>query len=154
LNVEWINPFIRAANHVLNETVSFDHAKLGQLQVDEAPYTTQDVTCMLGVSGVLSGSVFLGMSEEVAGVIIERMVGETLPVSDPLGESALGEVVNMISGSALRFLESAGYTCAITPPVVIRGRGATITTAAKKRVVVPMQYDQAMMHLAVSLQQG
>lgn len=154
MNVEWINPFIRAANHVLGETVAFEHAKLGQLQVEDAPYTTQDVTCMLGVSGVLSGSVLLGMPEGVAEVIIERMVGAPTPVSDPLGESALGEVVNMISGSALRFLESAGFTCAITPPVVIRGCGAIITTAARKRLVVPLHFTEAEMHLAVSLQES
>ncbi len=154
MNVEWINPFIRAANHVLGETVSFSPAELGQLLVEEIPYTTQDVTCMLGVSGVLSGSVLLGMPDSVASVIVERMVGQPTPVSDALGESALGEVVNMISGSALRFLESAGYTCTITPPVVIRGRGAVISTAAKKRIVVPMRYGDALMHLAVSLQQG
>jgi chemotaxis protein CheX len=154
LKVEWINPFIRAANHVLGEMVAFEHSQLGRIEMEETPYTTEEVTAMLGVSGVLSGSVLLGMTKEVAERIVERMVGETTPIEDLLGESALGEVVNMISGSALRFLESAGFSCNITPPVVIRGKGAVISTMERQRLVVPIQFPDAVFQLSVALRQA
>ncbi|MDA8345068.1 MAG: chemotaxis protein CheX [Thermaerobacter sp.] len=154
MKVEWINPFIRAANHVLGEMVSFEHPQLGRIEMEEKPYTTEEVTAMLGVSGVLSGSVLLGMTRDVAEQIVERMVGERTPIEDLLGESALGEVVNMISGSALRFLESAGYSCNITPPVVIRGQGAVVSTMERQRLVVPIHFPTAVFQLSVALRQA
>ncbi len=154
MKVEWINPFIRAANHVLGEMISFENPQLGRIEMEEKPYTTAEVTAMLGVSGVLSGSVLLGMTKDVAEQIVERMVGEPVDIGEVLGESALGEVVNMISGSALRFLEAAGYSCSITPPVVIRGKGAVISTLERQRLVVPIQFPTAELQLSVALRQA
>lgn len=154
MKVEWISPFIRAASHVLGEAVAFDRPQLGPIELQEKPYTTEEVTAMLGISGVLFGSVLLGMTDAVAQQIVDRMVGQSVPFNEQLGESALGEVLNMISGSALRFLESAGYACNITPPVVIRGKGAVVSTMERQRLVVPIQFPGAELLLSVALRQA
>jgi len=63
---------------------------------------------------------FLLSTEESAQSIVGVMLGEPVStVNDELALSAIGEIGNMITGNAAARLAQLGYTCNISPPVII-----------------------------------
>ena len=96
---------------------------------------------IIGVSGQLEGNVLYGFSEPTAKGIVAKMVGDAdWPIS-PMGLSALGEIVNMITGNAATQLASTGYVCDISPPVILEPRGSTITTTNPKQILVTFESE-------------
>lgn len=154
MKVDWVNPFIRASNHVLVEIAALERPHIGAFSVEDGPLSADEVTAMLSVDGKLAGNVLFTMSRASAEAIVERMVGQRLQIDDRLAESALGEMANMIAGYALGFLENVGLTCSITAPVVLRGDGTVVTMTPSARLVVPLSFPQAQMRLVVCLHES
>lgn len=86
--------------------------------------TQFDVSAVIGMSGDFAGTVALRMGEESARAVIAKFAGVSAPIDDPDFLDAIGELVNMIAGSAkARF---AGKELSISTPSVIVGRGHRI----------------------------
>lgn len=152
MKVEFINPFVAAAYYVLE---SETHAPLtkGELRLEEAHYTTDDVTTIVGVVGAVSGTVLYGTSERTAKQLASAMLGQRIAVFDKLVESAMGELGNMITGRASALLEEAGYACTITPPTLLIGRGTIIATTPFQRLVIPLITRFGEMTISVALKE-
>ena len=57
------------------------------------------------------------------------MVGEPISsINDELALSAIGEIGNMITGNAAARLAQLGYTCNISPPVIINPASSRFTS--------------------------
>lgn len=154
MKADWINPFIRASTSVLSQVADLHDARIGRISLEQTHYTSAAVTAMLGVNGMLQGTVLIGLTRESAEQLVERMSGVRVPIEDELSESAFGELANMICGSALAHLEDERYTCQITPPVVIYGLGTVIATTPHARLVVPIEFGPLEIRLSVSLQEA
>ena len=72
-----------------------------------------------------------GFSDEVSAEVVRRMIGENMDPRDPMALSALGEIANVITGNAATELAANGFTCDISPPVIIEPRGSTLTSCHK-----------------------
>ena len=152
--MEWVNPFIRAASHVLAQIAGLERPHVGGFSVEDGPFTTDDATAMLALHGRLAGAVLITMSGKSADFLVQRMAGAPIALDDRLAESALGELANMIAGYALGFLENQGLKCMITSPIVLRGAGSVVSLTPSGRLVVPLRFPEAEIRIAVSLHEA
>lgn len=152
MKADFINPFVAAAFHVLEAETGQPVTK-GELRLEEAHYTTNDITAVIGVVGKVSGTVLYGWSERTAKQIASVMIGQTIAVFDKLAESAVGEIGNMVTGRASALLEQAGYSCNISPPTLIIGRGTIISTSPFQRLVIPVNTKHGEISIAVALRE-
>ena len=152
MNVEFLNPFLVAIGDVLESELG-ETPRLGTLAAEESSFTSDDVTVLVGVTGMVEGIVFYGMSESTACRLAGAMMGTTVPVLDAMAESAIAELGNMIAGRAGAGLEEVGFSSRLAPPSLVRGRGALISTVQIRRLVVPVTTSKGeiRVHFALRL---
>jgi chemotaxis protein CheX len=113
-----------------------------------------DITAIIGVSGKLEGNVLYGFSDEVSSEVVKRMIGEDMDARDPMALSALGEIANVITGNAATELASNGFTCDISPPVIIEPRGSTLTSTVPKQILVTFKSDLGTLTARIGLSEN
>lgn len=81
---------------------------------------THDFRIQVGLTGQLSGQVAFGLNEDVALKMASAMMGGSpLAFLDAIGESAISELGNMISGNATSLMYNQGISVDITPPQLL-----------------------------------
>jgi chemotaxis protein CheX len=138
LQVRLVACYADAAAQVLALETGATVIRLG-LQVQKDPYTSDQVTAMIGVSGSLAGSVYLSMSESTALAVVGMMLGQTSTGLDELAQSGIAELVNVVAGAAGVGLSELGFTTSITPPLLLVGAGARLSSVEIQRLVVPLE---------------
>ena len=151
MKVEYINPFIVAANSVL-EMVLGNAPEKGNLAMQPATFTSQQCNIVCGVTGQAHGQVIYGMSLITADKVASTMLGQPIKTFDQLAASAIAELGNMISGHAMSKLSEGGYICDITPPTIIRGTNVKISTLSIPAIVIPLNMEQGELFITVGLQ--
>ena len=121
---EFVNPFLAPALTVWERELNRPLELTGATAVSSRN-TTDDITAVIGVTGKLRGSVLYEMSHDTAIAVASTMIGEPIVELDDMSMSALGELANMVTGNAATLLTQAGYTCDISPPVILAPRGVT-----------------------------
>lgn len=152
VRAEFLNPFIKAASQVLASEVQAQVQK-GTVSYREFYFTLQDVSVSIGVTGKVEGTVLYGMAEHTAKGIAAAMLGQNVPLFDHLAESAIAELGNMITGLASGELEAAGYSCTISPPTVITGRGTIISTLNIQGILLPLITQYGTLEITLALQE-
>lgn len=117
-----------------------------------ATFTSQQVTIVHGVVGMVEGSVLYGMSLVTAEKIASTMIGSPLMSFDDLANSAISELGDMVTGNAATYLSNAGYQCNITPPSVMRGANLRISTITPA-LVVPVNTVAGRLEINIALQE-
>jgi chemotaxis protein CheX len=150
MNVRFLNPFVEAAFEVLSIETGLTAAR-GELTLEKQAYITDDVTVMLSLVGDVEGIVFYSLSQTAALSLSSKMLGETMLTFDGLAQSGIAELGNVITGRASVKLADAGFEATISPPTLLCGRGATLSTLDFARIVVPLQLDcgNLVIHLAL-----
>ena len=150
MQVEFIEPFIRATFTVLSQVVDASPER-GQLSLrDGNTFTSQELSTLLGVSGHVEGVALYGMSQVTALKIASKMLGQELKEIDEMASSALSELANIITGNAATYLETSGIQCDITPPSLINGSGVQVTTLCPA-LVVPVSSEFGQIGINVAL---
>jgi chemotaxis protein CheX len=154
IRAEFVNPFLQAAYSVLRAELRMSDFGKGEITLQASSYTSEEVTVLVGVVGELQGVVLYSMSERTAKNMTSTMLGVIVPVFDRTVESAIAELGNVITGAASQELEKAGFACRLTPPMVISGRGAIISTVSIQRLVVPVLTSLGAMEINVALREA
>jgi chemotaxis protein CheX len=121
---------------------------------DDRGGDTDDITAIIGVSGKLEGNVLYGFSDEVSTEVVKRMIGEDMDAHDPMALSALGEIANVITGNAATELAANGFTCDISPPVIIEPRGSTLTSTVPKQILVTFKSELGLLTARIGLSEN
>ena len=127
MKAEFVNAFLTPALDVWKKELGEDltyhgaHAVMG-------PFTTEDLTAIIGVTGALKGNVFCELSHQTALAVASKMCGTPFDELDEVGLSAIGELANIITGNATIELAGANYVCDISPPVLLP-RGAQVSVS-------------------------
>jgi chemotaxis protein CheX len=144
LDIEFINPFLTAAMHVLKVQAQID-ARAGQVQIKKATDMIYgDVSGVIGiVSDSFHGSVVITFPEATFLKIVSSMLGETFTeISKDILDGA-GELTNMIFGQAKIVLNEKGYGIQTAIPSVISGKNHSLSAMTKGPVVVVPFESQA-----------
>lgn len=153
MNVKFLNPFVDSAFEVL-QVEAGEQLVRGDLGLEKEPYQTEDVTVIISLIGRVEGNVFYSMSKETAVGLASRVLGETLTNFDVLAQSGIAELANVITGRASVKLSQAGYEATISPPTVLLGRGAVISTLDYARLVVPLKGESGLITIHLALREG
>ncbi|MEN6436254.1 MAG: chemotaxis protein CheX [Anaerolineaceae bacterium] len=153
MNVKFLNPFVDAAFEVLKKETGADIQR-GELALDKNHYVSDDVTVIIALVGAVVGNVFYSMSQETAIHLASRMMSEKLLEFDSLAQSGIAELGNVITGRASMKLSEAGFDATISPPSLILGKGATISTLDFPRIIVPLNTSAGNFMIHLALRQG
>lgn len=140
MKAEYINPFLESASIVL-EQVANVKPTTGQLGVKEVKFVQNYIWIQIGMTGHMTGDVVFGLHETVALKLVSAMMGGfVLTEMDEMGQSAISELGNMISGNASTILFNKGVKVDITPPKLIQA-AAIAGYAAKKALTIPLMME-------------
>jgi chemotaxis protein CheX len=150
MKVQYLIPFVEAAYEVLKAEANMPMQR-GDLSLDKGAYLTDDVTVIISLVGDIEGIVFFGFSTEAALNIASSMLGEKLNELNSLAQSGIAELGNVITGRASVKLSKSGFQSTISPPTMLIGKDAVISTLDFPRVVVPLTSDlgNVTIHLAL-----
>ncbi|MFH1036338.1 MAG: chemotaxis protein CheX [Pseudomonadota bacterium] len=125
MNVEIINPFLKATSNVL-KTMAFTEAVAGKPYLKKDGPAGGDISGIIGITGETEGSMSISFTESCICGIVSNMFGESITQINREVEDAVGEITNMISGDARRELAEKGHTLKGAIPSVISGKNHTI----------------------------
>lgn len=141
MNIEYINPFIEASQTVIKQIASLE-AKLGKVYLKTAPYRSEDIIIMVGLTGKIRGQAIFSMTRALGMKIASSMMmGMPVTEFDELSKSAISELANMIMGNAATILYNKGINIDITPPSLLMGENMQITPSKMKTICVPLLLD-------------
>ena len=135
--VELIGPFVEAAARVIQQECG-EQVQRGQLHRVRSPQTNNEVSALIAITGGVAGLVIYSMTQDAALGFASKMIGEPLSELDALGQSAIAELANMITGQAGIALEKNGFPSDMSPPILLLGKGSTIATLNLTRLLVPL----------------
>ena len=124
VNRNLVQPFMTAVKEVF--------AKMTGVEITvERPFLKTVTGCsyevcgIIGFSGQISGSVVVSFSDAAAINLVEAFAGSRMDRTDPDFADAIGELANMIAGSAKQRL---GGAASISVPSVVIGKGYSIAS--------------------------
>ncbi|CAM3857551.1 chemotaxis protein CheX [Cohnella lubricantis] len=137
MKAEFINPFLESARTVIEQMVQI-RPSTGQLTIKDIQLIDHHVWIQIGLTGQMTGNIVFGLSEEVALKMISAMMGGfVITEIDEIGQSAISELGNMISGNASTMLYNQGVHVDITPPRVMRA-GSLEQLTVSRALAVPL----------------
>jgi chemotaxis protein CheX len=153
MNVKFLNPFVEAAFEVLKAETGVT-ATRGDLALEKTAFKTDDVTVILALVGAVEGTVFYCMDNQTAIGLVAKMIGEDMHTFDSLAQSGIAELGNVITGRASVKLSEAGFEANISPPTLLLGKGAMISTLDSPRLIVPVVTECGKLYVHLSLRDG
>ena len=137
LRIELIAPFIDGARETF-QTMAGISIRRKDVYLKEGFEMFGDISGVIGLSGVTTGTCAVSLPEALA----VRFVGRMLELRDDMKpeetdvRDAVGELVNMIAGRAKTILSETVHTFEITLPTIISGGKHEIFIRTKNDCVV------------------
>ncbi len=154
LSVEWINPFIEATENIIG-TVAMVKITRGKLTLKEDSAVEYDVSGIIGITGEAVGSIALSFPKKTALAIVTNFTGEEAMGIDNDTIDAIGELTNMVAGSAKKIFSDKGIKLKISIPNVVVGKNHTIVSPkGTPSIVIPFESDVGELAIQVSLKPG
>ncbi len=153
MSTQYMDPFIVAVEKVLSKYGVVD-IKTGPLQKKEKMYIESDITAIIGLVGNIRGNVAFSLSTDTSKKILSVMLdGELVPEMDAMARSAIGELANMITGTALTLLSKTGAITDITPPSVIFGKDVFLILSSIPAIeaIISTQLGDVMVNIAFEM---
>lgn len=152
MRVEYINPFLEAANSILTEVLQ-SPIRRGEINLKSTATPVLGVAAFVGLAGDVEGRVLFDMSRITALKIASTMNGEQMIHIDEMVKSTISELANMIVGSAVTRLQETGFNFDLTPPAIIVGDNMEITSQRMEALVVPMVTPQGVVEINVAVRE-
>lgn len=135
INVKLIVPFVNSVRAVFTTMIKVPTTvQRPFLKTDTT--TPYDVTSIIGFSGDVVGSVVISMHQATAAKLVSSFAGMEIAPGTADYADAIGEIANMIAGSAKKDL---GKAASITVPTVVFGTGHSVARLSDvPSVVIPV----------------
>jgi chemotaxis protein CheX len=147
-----INPFIETIHEIFDSMLG-TNVKVGVAKQSVSGIHPPDIIGVIGLSGSAQGMVALRFPDKSALTIIGQMVGTHFDQVDSAIVDGVGELVNMVAGSAKgRF---RGHNMSVSLPTVVRGDICRLSNMADALwIEVPLESILGNFWLIVSLKQS
>jgi chemotaxis protein CheX len=132
INPKLIVPFVNSVRTVFSTMVKVG-TTVERPHLKHQPEPAFDVSGIIGFSGDIVGSVVVSFQASCAVALVEAFCGMKMEMNTPDFADAIGELANMIAGSAKKDL---GAAASITVPNVIIGAGHMIARLSDVPCVV------------------
>lgn len=122
MNVDFINPFLSSMSNVL-ATMATLEITAGKVALKNDDLPPGDVTGIIAMSSPQTlGTLAISFPKPVILDIAQRMLGEEFEEIDDTVSDLVGELTNMVTGSAKALLHEKGYDFDMATPIVITGK--------------------------------
>ena len=152
MRIEYINPFVDAANDIISEVLGT--IKKGELYLKETSQPILGVAVLVGIAGDVRGRLLLDMNRDTAIKVSDYMNGEKTGNFDQMAKSTITELANMIAGLAITKLSNLGFTFHVSPPTILTGDNMEITSTQIEAIIVPMETDFGLIELNVAIKEN
>ena len=116
MDAQFVNPFIAALTNILPQ-LGFKNVVRGKVFMKTQFIDCLGVAVNVGITNQLTGNVVFNMSEDSAkGLSSVMMMGAAVTNFDDLAQSAVCEMVNMITSHAVSALSQDGIAIKVGPP--------------------------------------
>ncbi len=151
MNIKLVRPFVSAACSVIGlETRA--PVTASKVSLKRTMALCGEIAVVVDVTGHVRGTIALMMSRSTALELQRCMTGEVYDDLDAVGESAIGEIANVISGRAGVELATGGCEMTISPPtVLIHPSPGIISTLAIPMFAVGLNTSCGALELDVAL---
>jgi|DewCreStandDraft_4_1066084.scaffolds.fasta_scaffold01114_7 chemotaxis protein CheX len=150
INPKLIVPFVDSVRSVFSTMVGVATTVL-RPHIKSTPAPCYDVSSIIGFSGSVVGMVVVSFQKEAAEKLASVFAGESIDASSPDFADALGELANMIAGSAKKHL---GSDANITVPSVVIGPAHSLPRLSNVPcVVIPCKTPVGDFAVEVSIKQ-
>ncbi len=139
INVEYINPLLKASVKVIQDACRMD-VTIGKPSITPAAFTDDEQLILMGITGEMKGQAILDFPSASALKIASAMCMMELPALDELAQSALCELCNMIMGNTATLYSLGGISIDITPPTLCMGN-VTFSSSYAANICIPFNYE-------------
>ena len=152
MDARFINPVIDAFREILPQ-LGLTNIQKGKLSVGTNAVESLGVTVIIGLTKEIRGNVAYNMSEQTAINIASTMMGG-MPINqfDDLPQSAISELVNMVTANAAIRFEQMGIKVDISPPSLIVGADFRTRLLHEKFLVIEMLADGHLIQLNLGME--
>ncbi len=146
MDLKYVNPFVSSAVSVIKEVVGVTAIKK-QIYVAKGKESLGGVSIFFNIIGDAEGQIIFDLPPGISTAIAQEMIGLNLKeiIKDmeqkELFKSAIAELGNMISGTAITKLEEYNYDCDIKSPQVYVGPTTLLTHPSIATIVIEMNTD-------------
>lgn len=127
MNADFINPFLESLLNVL-KTMASTTLIPGKPALKKTSTAHGDVSGLIGMVGPnTKGSLSISFEESLALKVMFRMLGEAPDAVNDEVTDMVGEITNMVTGSAKNLLGDKGYDFDMATPVVVSGTNHSIS---------------------------
>lgn len=121
MKFDYILPFINSVEALFTTMLSSE-VERGEIGVTKGEASFHEVTALIGLSGPARGTVALTLHEDTAIAIVNKMLGMSATEVDQTVTDGVGELVNIVAGSAKsNFVDTDGTPIDLSLPNVVRG---------------------------------
>lgn len=138
MNVNFINPFLQSLLNVISTMASMDLTP-GKPQIKVDNLAKGDVSGLMGLVGPQTkGSLSITFEQKLVLQIMQNMLGENPGKINEEVTDLVGEITNMVTGGAKNLLGQKGYEFEMATPMVVSGKGHTISHKANgTKIIMP-----------------
>lgn len=149
MDVNHINPVLESFNVILPQLGLNDIKKNG-ISVKGKYIKSKGVVIIIGIIGDVKGNIIYGMSVGTAKKIASiMMMGAPVDNFDELPQSAISELVNMLTANVAMNFSKDNINIDISTPTLIEG-DFTASSNADKVLCVEMSVDEMIIEVNIS----
>lgn len=148
MNVKYINVLLESTVSVLS-TMAMVEATPGKPAVKSSQSPLGDITGIIDLSGQSAqGSLAISFSEAAILDITEKMLGEQSSAIDDTVVDVVGEITNMITGSAKRLFSEQGLEFDLTRPSTLVGQDQPLNHSVEGQpILLPLNTPAGEIYL-------
>ena len=135
-------------------TIAQTEAKVGKPYIEPEMTEKGEIAGMVGmVAPPLKGTLIISFNKESIFQIMENMLGEKHTEINKDVSDAVGELTNMIYGTAKTALNQMGYNFEMAIPSVIRGEFVLSKSSKGATLVIPFELkNNSVFHVKITVQ--
>ncbi len=135
-------------------TIAQTDAKVGKPYIEPELTEKGEIAGMVGmVAPPLKGTLLISFTKDSIFQIMENMLGEKHTEINGEISDAVGELTNMIYGTAKTALNQMGYSFEMAIPTVIRGEFTLSKSTKSATLVIPFELkNSAQFHVKITVQ--
>lgn len=150
MDVSIVNRILNSFNNIMQQ-IGFMNIKTGEITIRDRTITSKGVMIIIGIIGDMQGNIIYSMTEEDAKKIASvMMMGMKVEQFDAMAQSAISELINMLSANAATSLSDRGIVSDISTPTLIYGE-FTANANKEKIINVNMELDGSIIEVDISL---
>jgi chemotaxis protein CheX len=149
MDVKYLNPFIKSTVETFRIMMKTEITP-GAPMIKKPNTPISDISAVIGLSGDAQGTIALSFEQNIALLIVSKLLGVSIhEVGQDLNDG-IGEIVNIIAGYAKKDLTE--FNLSISLPNIIIGKHHTLNSPTNSpTIVVPFASNLGNFHVEVSL---